>query len=158
MFPQPFSLSAEAAGRDEGSHFIIRHFVFLQQNLQHLLPFIRTDSGLCVGTVQHSAAWMEVSMWLIVSLLLLDAYGPTMIEILLTACGGLPVCGMLSFSRTDYSAACRQNERGDLCFQAGGPWRLWVFFCRRVYRRSVCVCVFLWKSHRKQNHVEPQPW
>ena len=43
-------------------------------------------------------------MQLIVTLLLLEAYGLTMIEMLLTVRGVVSVCGMLSFSRTDYSA------------------------------------------------------
>lgn len=77
--------------------------------MQHF-PFIATNSALCVGTVQHSPAQMEVSMQLIVTLLLLEAYGATMIEILLTARGVLSVCGMLSFSRTDYSAAAACSE------------------------------------------------
>lgn len=53
------------------------------KNMQHF-PFIRTNSALCVGTVHHSAVWMEVSMLLIVALLLLEADGRAMIEILLT--------------------------------------------------------------------------
>lgn len=63
-----------------------------------------TDSGLCVGTVQHSSLSMEVSVQLIVAALPLEAYGLSRIEILLTVRGVVSVCGMLSFSRTDYSA------------------------------------------------------
>lgn len=80
-------------------------------------------------------------MWLIVSLLLLDAYGPTMIEILLTVCGGLPVCGMLSFSRTDYSAACRQSERAIFVFRQEGS-DVCVFLQKSLQEICLCVCVF----------------
>lgn len=74
---------------------------------------------------------LEVSMQLIVTLLLLEAYGPTMIEILLTARGVVSVCGMLSFSRTDYSAAeaCSESE-----------WVIFVFLDRRTLG-FVRVCV-----------------
>lgn len=49
-------------------------------------------------------------MQLIVTLLLLEAYGLTMIEILLTARGVVSVCGPLSFSRTDYSAGASASS------------------------------------------------
>lgn len=73
-------------------------------------------------------------MQLIVTLLLLEAYGPTMIEILLTARGVVSVCGMSSFSRTDYSAAeaCSESE-----------WVIFVFLDRRTLA-FVRVCVFLY--------------
>lgn len=93
----------EAERREDRDYFIIRHQACLKQNMQHF-AFIRTHSALCVGTVQYSPVCMDVSMQLIVTLLLLEAYGLTMIEILLTVCGVVSVCGMLSFSRTDYSA------------------------------------------------------
>lgn len=130
---------SEAEGREERDHFIIRHRAFLKQNMQHF-PFIRTNSGLCVGAVQYSPVWMEVSMQLIVTLLLLEAYGLTMIEMLLTARGVVSVCGMLSFSRTDYSA-------GD---SASGLWWQWMgFLCVFFFGQEdtrVCVSVCLIES------------
>lgn len=154
--------SSEAEGREERDHFIIRHQAFLKQNMQHF-PFIRGNSALCVGTVQYSPAWMDVSMQLIVTLLLLEAYGLIVVEILLTARGVVSVCGALSFSRTDYSAgdsasSPRCQWMGFLCLfvredtrihasaclwtvesvAAGPRWRSWIVL------QGSCLCAILW--------------
>lgn len=128
--------SRETEEREERDHFIIRHQASLKLNMRHF-PFTGTNSALCVGTVQHSPAWMEVSVQLIVALPLLEAHGLTMIEILFTVRGVVSVRGMLSFSRTDYSAgdsasSLQQPWMGFLCFWTGGHSHL-------------CECVFLHK-------------
>lgn len=128
----------EAEGREDRDHFIIRHQAFLKQNMQHF-PFMRTNSALCVGTVHHSPVWMEVSMQLIVTLLLLEAYGRTMIEILLTERRVVSVCGMLSFSRTDYSA-------GDSASSLQWQWNGLSLFLDE--RQCAVVCVFFCMNDR----------
>lgn len=54
------------------TEFIIKHgAIHWSENMQRF-PFAESNSALCVGRVQHSAEWMDVSVPLIVPLLLLD--------------------------------------------------------------------------------------
>lgn len=75
-------------------------------------------------------------MQVIVTLLLLEAYGLTVIEILLTVRGVVSVCGMLSFSRTDYSAGDSARSHSEWASFVSGQEDPRVCL-------SVCVCVSL---------------
>lgn len=115
----------EGKGRKERNHLIIYHQAFLKQNMQHF-PFIRTNSDLCLGTVQPSPAWMEVSILLIVTVLLLEAYRLPINIILLTVRGVVSV-GHVKFFQNRLFSSSRQSEwMGHLC-RTGGHLHLCVF-------------------------------
>lgn len=132
--------------------------------MQHF-PFIRTNSGLCVGTVQYSLVWMEVSMQLIVILLFLEAYGLPMIEILLTACSSVCLCSAKFFQNASFSRRLSQHPAATvngicLCF-CTSVWvcvpaqecmiesitlRMcsWIHLCVAAVGRTVCVRFCVW--------------
>lgn len=157
----------EGKGRKERNHFIIYHQAFLKQNMQHF-PFIRTNCALCVGTVQLSPAWMEVSILLIVTVLLLEAYRLPINIILLTVRGVVSVWHVKFFQNRLFSSSSRQSEwMGHLC-RTGGHLHLCVFRTN-VYDwdwqslhvlinwcvlKESCVFVILWMTWDRK--LKPQ--
>lgn len=133
--------NSEAEGNEEREHLIIRHRAFLNQNMQHV-PFISTNSALCVGTVHYLPVWMEVSVQLIVALLLLEAYGLTAVEILLTVCG---VQCLFVACQGFPEQIIQQAPRPAGCSDSERP--VFVFLDRRIL--AICVSV-LWvlREHR----------
>lgn len=121
--------------------------IYSSKNMQHF-PFIGPDRALCALVGQYSPVWMEVSMQLVTPS---DASGLSLIEMLLTVQGVVPVCGMFSFFQKEIvqPAACSGGEwLFFLCLQmlsfvcVGGC----VLVCLRG-APTLCVCVwFLWMS------------
>lgn len=125
---------------EERDHFIIRHPVFLKQNMQHF-PFIGTNSALCLRTVRHSPAWMEVSVQLIVALLLLEAYGLPVIEILLTVAWSTVCLWHVKFFQNRlFSRRLGQQP----AVRVNG---LSLFLDRRTLALTVSVCVLCVHAH-----------
>lgn len=140
---------AKGEKRETISSFITKSFWSKICHISH-----SSGGALCVGTVQLSPAWMEVSILLIVTLLLLEAYRLPINIILLTARGVVSVWHVKFFQNRLFSSSSnsKQSEWMDpslsdrrtltfVCFSYTWVWlRLAEFACAD---KLMCVCRFV---------------
>lgn len=152
---------AKGEKREIISSFITKSFWSKICHISH-----SSGGALCVGTVQLSPAWMEVSILLIVTLLLLEAYRLPINIILLTARGVVSVWHVKFFqNRLFSSSSSKQSEWTHLC-RTGGHLHLCVFRTN-VYDWdwqslhvliNLCVFVVLWMTWDRKLKPQTTEW